>query len=264
MKIYDGEVTEEFRKTDVDVKKLLVEGRAAGEGMQGISPRFIINALNIALGSKEEKNCINPVDIIRALVNNFSHSIGMTEDEAEKYKNILLADKNSVVSEYKVTAKKEVNMAFLHAYNDQAGELFDRYMTNVEAFCTKEKVLDSVTGEHSDPDEQLMRSLEELIGIPVQSKAEFRNGIFVQMAKCLKDGKAFTFKDYKPLKEAIEKKLMHDLKNVVNLSIATTSTNPKSKKKRETALKRLMENGYCEHCASMLLSFVGEILRKSG
>lgn len=265
MKIYDGEVTEEFRKTDIDVKKLLVEGRAAGEGMTGVSPRFIMNALNIALGSKEDKNCINPVDIIRALINNFSHSIGMTEEEIQRCMNLLKGDKNSIVSEYKEIAKKEVNVAFLHAYDDQATSLFDRYMTNVTAFCTKEKVVDSVTDEQSDPDEDLMRSLEELIGVPVQSKAEFRNGIFVQMAKCLKEKKPFTFKDYKPLKEAIEKKLMHDLKNVVNLSIGkTTSTSQKGEKRRDTAMKRLMKNGYCKHCASFLLSFVGEILRKTG
>jgi len=56
---------------------------------------------------------------------------------------------------------------------------------------------------------------------------------------------------------------MGDLKNVVSLSIAdTTSTNPKRKERREAALGILMEKGYCVKCASMLLSFIGEILRK--
>jgi len=263
MKIYNGEVTEEFKKTDIDLKVMIAEGRAQSEGRSGISPRFIINALNVALGSKEEKNCINAIDILRALKNNFSHSIGINEEEVTKYINLLMGDKDSIISEYIEIAKKEVNMAFLHAYDDQATELFNRYMMNVDAFCEKTKVLDSVTGEYSSPDEKLMRSIEELIGIPTQSKTEFRNGIYVRMAKLLKSGKPFTFKDYAPLKEAIEKKLMHDLQNVVDMSVANVTTSPKATKRREDSLKRLMENGYCEHCGNMLLKFVGEVLRKT-
>lgn len=157
-------------------------------------------------------------------------------------------------------------MAFLYAYEDQAQELFSRYMENVSAFCNKEKVLDSITGEYSDPDEKLMRSLEELVGdsgVPENSKETFRNGIFVHKAAALEKKKVFRFDSYPPLKEAIQKKLMSDLKNVVNLSIATTTnTSPKAKKHRDRAFKSLLKEGYCDSCANILLQFVGEILRK--
>jgi serine protein kinase len=108
-----------------------------------------------------------------------------------------------------------------------------------------------------------MRALEELIPVPQESKKEFRKGIFVYKSDCLEQGKEFRWDVYKPLKEAIEKKLRNDLKNVVQLSIAdTTSTSPKIKKRRGTALKTLKDKGYCEHCASQLLAFVGEVLRR--
>lgn len=263
MRIYNNEVSNEFKKTEIDVKKLREEGRENGEGMDGISPRFIINALNIALASKEDKSCINPIDVIRALRQNFRHQTGIEDQDVKTYLNMLVGEKNSVASEYKEFAKKEVNMAFLYAYEDQAQELFDRYMTNVTAFCRNEKVEDSVTGEFSPPDEDLMRSLEELIGVPTNSKKEFRSGVFVHKSTCLEKGEEFTFESYAPIREAIEKKLMSDLKNVVNLSIAsTTSTNPKRKRARDRAFKTLIDKGYCEHCANMLLSFVGEVLRK--
>jgi serine protein kinase len=71
MKIYNGEITEELKKQEIDVKALRMEGRERGEGMKGISPRFIINAFNIALGQKEVKKCINPIDLIRSLRSNF-------------------------------------------------------------------------------------------------------------------------------------------------------------------------------------------------
>jgi len=263
MKIYNGEVTEEFKKSEIDLKELRQEGRDKGEGMSGVSPRFIINALNVALGSKEEKKCINPIDIIRSLRDNFDHHIGIADEDKERFLGLLTGDKDSVSAEYKDVAKKEVNMAFLYAYDDQAQTLFDNYMRNITAFCKKEKVHDSITGEYTDPDEKLMRSIEELIPVPESSKSEFRNGVFVHKAHALEKGKKFKFSDYPPLKEAIEKKLMGDLKSVVSLSLAdTTTTDPKAKKRREKALNTLLEKGYCKECANVLLAFIGEVLRK--
>jgi serine protein kinase len=218
----------------------------------------------VALGMKEDKNCINPIDVIRSIRSNFDHHVGITEEETEAYLTLLLSDKNSINSEYKDIAKKEVNMAFIYAYDEQAKTLFDRYMENVSSFCKKEKVYDAVTGEWSNPDEKLMRSIEELISVPLNSKSEFRNGVFVYKSGCLENGKDFTYTEYEPLKEAIEKKLMSDLKSVVDLSIAdTTSTDPKRKKRREKALEILLDKGYCEECANVLLRFIGEILRKA-
>ena len=265
MKLYDGRTSNDFKKEEVDIRKIREEGRRNGEGMdQGISPRFIINALNVALASKEDKKCINPIDVIRALRQNFDHHTGIDEQDVVTLVNLLTGEKNSVASEFKEFAKKEVNMAFLYAYEDQATELFNRYMMNVGAYCRKEKVEDSVTGEYSSPDEKLMRSLEELIGVPSNSKDEFRNGVFVHKSGCLERGQEFTYESYAPIREAIEKKLMSDLRNVVNLSIVnTTSTNPKRQKARDRAFRTLLDKGYCEHCANMLLSFVGEILRKA-
>lgn len=265
MKIYNGERTEEFAKQEVDVKSLLQEGKDSGEGMSGISPRFIINALNIALGMKESKKCINPIDVIRALRANFDHHIGTSDEDKERFTNILIGEKESVSSEFKDIAKKEVNRAFLYAYEEQAQTLFENYMKSVTSFCKKEKVLDSITGEYSDPDEKLMRSIEELASVPVNSKAEFRNSIFVHKVDSLERGRSFTYKDYPILKEAVEKKLIGDLKNLVSLSLGdTTATDPKIKKRREKALERLMETGHCESCANSILSFVAEILRREG
>jgi serine protein kinase len=265
MKLYNGEITKGFKKSDIDIKAVRQEGKDKGEGMSGISPRFIINALNVALGSKEEKKCVNPIDIIRYLRDNFDHHIGIIEEDKERFLNLLIGDKDSVSAEYKEVAKKEVNMAFLYAYEEQANTLFDNYMRNISSFCKKDKVFDSITGEYSDADEKLMRSIEELVpgGVPENSKSEFRNGVFVYKSSALEKGKEFYYKDYPPLKDAIEKKLMGDLKSVVSLSLAdTTSTDPKASKRREKALKTLLEKGYCEECANTLLSFIGEVLRK--
>jgi len=272
MKLYNGDYLEEFAKgKDYDVRKLREEGKKHDECMSGISPRFITNALNIILGAKEniptgdEKycGCITALDMIRSIRNTFDHHIGHDEKDRAKYEELLIADKDSILAEYKEFAKREVSKAFVHAYDDQADELFARYMINNAAYCKNETILDSLTGEYKEPDEDIMRALEEQIGIPKDAKKDFRKQIFVYQADALMQGKEFTWKSYKPLKDAIEKKLMSDLKNVVTLSIADNSvTNPKAKARRRSALKTLRAKGYCENCAKHLLGFVGELLRR--
>jgi serine protein kinase len=263
MKYYNGEAVADKEKDQVDLLQLYQEGKKKAEGMSGISPRFVVNALNVALGQKEAVKCINPLDAIRALRHNFEHHIGFTDEEKTAYLNLLVGEKDSVLSEFREIAKKEVNRAFLFAYEDQAQALFDNYMKNATAFCLKKKIRDSVTNEDQEPDEKLMRSIEEMIGVSENAKKEFRQGIFVFKSDAIDQGKEFTFNTYTPLQEAIERKLIGDLKNVVSLTIADkTRKDPKTVKRRQDALEALEQKGYCLVCAESLLQFVGDILRK--
>jgi serine protein kinase len=264
MKLYNGERTEILKTEDVNIKLLRTEGREAGEGMKGISPRFIMNAINVALGSKEHIKCITPIDILRGIKKNFDHHVGISEEEKRRYLDLLLGEKDSVNAEFKEIAKKEVQLAFLSSFEDQAKNLFDNYIRHAMAFCKKQKIEDQVTGEFSSPDEKLMRDIEERIGVPVNSKNEFRQGIFVHKSACLEDGKVFDFNTYPPLKEAIESKLMSDLKNTVNLTLCEPGRagDKKTIKRRSEVMETLKERGYCPHCANVLLAFVSEILRK--
>src|SRR5579883_1480679 len=62
LKLYDNEEVEGF--TQNDVRELQEE--AVREGMDGISPRYIINRLSNAL-IKDNVCCLNPIDALRAL-----------------------------------------------------------------------------------------------------------------------------------------------------------------------------------------------------
>jgi serine protein kinase len=263
-KYYNGEAIMEKEKDPVDVKKLWLEGKEREEGMSGISPRFIMNALNIALGSAADSvGCVNPVDIIRSLKHQFEHHIGFTDEEKSRYQGLLMAEKGSVLAEYRRRAKKEINRAFLYAYEDQAQALFDNYMKNATAYCLKRKIMDPVTHEEQDPDEKLMRSIEEMIGIPESSKGEFRQGLFVFKSDAYDREESFDFKSYPPLQEAIEKKLIADLKNIVSLTLTDRSRrDPKTLERKQEAVNKLIEKGYCPVCAEKVLEFVGEMLRK--
>lgn len=263
MKYYNGESVMEQEKDPVDLRALRLEGRKKGEGMFGISPRFVVNAINVALSEKESEGGVMPLDIVRAIRNNFAHHIGFSEEEADRYLRLLMADKGSVNAEYREISKKEVNRAFLFAYEDQAQALFENYIKNTTSFCLKKKALDPVTGEEHEPDEKLMRSIEEMIGVSENAKREFRQGIFVFKSDALDRGRTFDFKSYQPLHEAIERKLMADLKNVVSLTIADPNKkDPKAMKRRQDAIDALKQKGYSEKSAERLLQYVGEVLRK--
>ncbi len=263
MKYYNGDAITDKDQEKLDLIQLRLEGKRKGEGMSGISPRFVVNGLSVAMGAKEQANCINPLDVIRALRANFEHHIGFTEEDKARYLNLLVGEKDSVLSEYREVAKKEVNRAFLFAYEDQAQALFDNYMKNATAYCTQSKIRDPVTGDEEDPDERLMRSIEEMIGISENAKREFRQGIFVFKSVAIDQGKDFDFSTYQPLQEAIERKLIGDLKNVVSLTISDkTRKDPKTVKRRQDAAEALQQKGYCPVCADNLLQYVGDILRR--
>ncbi|MGC8494116.1 MAG: hypothetical protein ACP5SH_20520 [Syntrophobacteraceae bacterium] len=107
------------------------------------------------------------------------------------------------------------------------------------------------------------REAQEMIGISEIAKREFRQGLFVFKSDALDRGEEFTFTTYLPLQEAIEKKLMADLRNIVSLTLADKDTrDPKTMKRRQDATSKLIEAGYCPVCANNLLHFVGEMLRK--
>src|SRR5207302_862677 len=61
LKLYDGEDADGFRQKDIKQIKEQTER----EGMDGISPRFIINRVSASL-IKPDTRCINPIDVLRA------------------------------------------------------------------------------------------------------------------------------------------------------------------------------------------------------
>ncbi|MFZ5824142.1 MAG: protein prkA, partial [Bacillota bacterium] len=65
------------------------------------------------------------------------------------------------------------------------------------------------------------------------------------------------------LKEAIEKKLFADMKNVVKITTSTRTPDPEQQKRINEVVRRLIDDhGYCEVCANELLRYVGTLLSR--
>jgi serine protein kinase len=254
LKLYDGEDMEEFKQKDI--KELQEE--AQREGMDGISPRYVINRLSSAL-VREHVTCINPIDALRALRDGLDQHTSINREEREQYLNFI----SEARKEYDELAKKEVQRAFVYSFEESARTLLNNYLDNVEAYCNKTKVKDPITEEDMEPDEHLMRSIEEQIGITENAKKAFREEILIRISSLARRGQAFDYTSHERLKEAIEKKLFADLRDVVKITTSSKTPDAEQLKRTNEVVSRLVsDHGYCPVCANELLRYVGSLLNR--
>ena len=254
MKLYDGEDVEGYKSKDVRELK----DETVREGMDGISPRYIINRLSSAL-VRDGVTCINPIDALRAIKDGFEQHTGISGEQRERYLNHI----SQARKEYDELAKIEVQRAFVYSFEEMARTMCNNYLDNVEAFCNKERIKDPITEEEMDPDEQLMRSIEEQIGISENAKNTFRQEILIRISSYARKGKPFEYNSHERLKEAIEKKIFADLKDVVKITTSAKTPDPDQLRRINEVVDRLVkEHGYCPVCANELLTYVGTLLSR--
>jgi len=254
LRLYDGEDVEGFAETDLeDLQKEFFD-----EGMRGIDPRYVINRISSAL-IKEEKKCVNSLDLLRALKEGLDQHPSITKEEREKYLNYISVARK----EFDDSAKNEVQKAFVYSFEESAKTLMNNYLDNVEAYANTSKIKDPITGEELQADERLMRSIEEQIGISENAKKSFREEILIRISAYARKGKKFDYTSHDRLREAIQKKLFADLKDVVKITTSSQTPDEIQLKKINQVTERLIEeHGYCSICANELLKYVGSLLNR--
>ena len=254
MRLYDGEEVEGYK--DADLKEL--QNEYLEEGMSGVDPRYVINRISSAL-IKQDLHCMGALDILRAIKDGLDQHASITKEERERYLNFISIARK----EYDEIAKKEVQKAFVYSFEESARTLFENYLDNIEAYCNWTKIRDPLTDEELDPDERLMRSIEEQIGISENAKKAFREEILIRISAYSRKGKKFEYNHHDRLREAIEKKLFADLKDIVKITTSTKTPDENQLKRINEVSKRLIdEHGYCPVCANELLRYVGSLLNR--
>lgn len=254
MKLYDGEDVEGFKQKDL----YELQQEAVDEGMSGVDPRYVINRLSSAL-IRTSTQCINPLDVLRALKEGLDQHPSITKEERDRLLNFISVARK----EYDEMAKKEIQKAFVYSYEESAKVLFDNYLDNVEAYCNGVKLKDPITDEELDPDEKLMRSIEEQIGVSESAKKAFREEILIRLSTYARKNKRFDYNSHERLREAIEKKLFADLKDVVKITTSTKTPDAEQLKRiNEVSARLIEEHGYCPTCANELLKYVGSLLNR--
>lgn len=254
MRLYDGETVEGFN--DVDVEEMKKEH--TDEGMKGIDPRYVINRISSAIIRKETPS-INALDVLRSLKDGLDQHASISNEDRERFMNFISVARR----EYDDIAKKEVQKAFVYSYEESAKTLMDNYLDNVEAFCNKNKLRDPLTGDEMNPDEKLMRSIEEQIGISENAKKAFREEILIRISAYARKGKRFDYNSHERLREAIQKKLFADLKDIVKITTSTKTPDEQQLKKINEVVATLIdEYGYNSTSANELLRYVGSLLNR--
>lgn len=254
MKLYDGETVEGFNNQDVEEMKKEFQD----EGMTGIDPRYVINRISSAI-IRKELTSINALDVLRSIKEGLDQHASISKEDRERYTNFISVARK----EYDEIAKKEVQKAFVYSYEESAKTLMDNYLDNVEAYCNKNKLRDQLTGEEMNPDEKLMRSIEEQIGISENAKKAFREEILIRISAYARKGKRFDYNSHERLREAIQKKLFADLKDIVKITTSATTPDENQLKKVNEVIARLIdEHGYNSVSANDLLRYVGSLLNR--
>ncbi|MGG3804973.1 PrkA family serine protein kinase [Metabacillus fastidiosus] len=254
MRLYDGESVEGYNSVDVaEMQKEFND-----EGMSGIDPRYVINRISSTIIRKETPS-INALDVLRSLKEGLDQHASISSEDRERYLNFISIARK----QYDDIAKKEVQKAFVYSYEESAKTLLDNYLDNVEAYCNKNKLRDPLTGEEMNPDEKLMRSIEEQIGISENAKRAFREEILIRISAYARKGKRFDYNSHERLREAIQKKLFADLKDVVKITTSSKTPDEQQLKKINEVVARLIdEHGYNSVSANDLLRYVGSLLNR--
>ena len=137
-------------------------------------------------------------------------------------------------------------------------------MENIKAYTQKERVKNKYTGQFEEPDERLMRSIEEKIDIPESRKDDFRREIMNYIGALSLEGKSFNYKTNERLHKALELKLFEDQKDSIKLtSLVTNVIDKQTQEKIDIVKSRLIKNnGYCDVCATDVLNYVASIFAR--
>ncbi|GIW23057.1 MAG: serine protein kinase [Candidatus Sericytochromatia bacterium] len=256
LKLYNGQSVTGF--TEDNVKELRKE--AVREGLQGISPRYIQEKISNALVSELEDDYINPFMVMSELESGLKHhSLISSEEEKARYKELLAV----VKEEYENIIKSEVQRA-ISADEEGIAQLCANYIDNVKAYTLKEKIRNKYTGKDEEPDERLMRSIEEKIDIPENRKDDFRREIMNYIGALAVEGKKFTYSTNARLQKALELKLFEDRKDSIKLSsLVSNVIDERTQQQIDIVKSRLIKNyGYTEGSATDVLNYVASIFAR--
>ncbi|MGN6725311.1 MAG: PrkA family serine protein kinase [Tepidisphaeraceae bacterium] len=258
LKLYNNKSIPGF--TEDSIKELKDE--ANREGMEGISPRYIQDKISNALVSHQAQieKTINPFMVMNELESGLSHHSLITDEELKKEYRELLA---VVREEYEDIIKGEVQRA-ISADEDAIKRLAANYIENVRAYTQHERVRNRYTGRDEEPDDRLMRSIEEKIDIPESRKDDFRQEIMNYIGALALDGKRFEYNTNARLLKALELKLFEDQRDTIKLkNLVSSVVDDETQQKIDVVKQRLIKYfGYNEASATDVLNYVASIFAR--
>jgi serine protein kinase len=245
-----------------------VEGVAAGEaekihaktpeeGLAGVSPRFVINALSSAIIQSQAKS-LTAMDVLIALKDAIDSDVRIDGKKKRKWIDFLVSVRKDFYNRW---VKEDVHKALFVSFEQEAQQLLDKYLDEVEATLDNRTLRDPITSEDRKPDERFLRSVEEKIRISESGKLSFRQEVVRKAMGAYKRGEKFTLGSHAPLHDAVEQYLFEQRRDVLRLVSSTSRPDEETRQKIGVVEKRLVdEYGYDSHSAREALNYVTTLL----
>ncbi len=256
LKLYNGKTLPGF--TEDNIKELRKE--AQREGMEGISPRYVQDKISNALVTYQEEGYINPFMVLTELETGLkNHALVTNEEDRRRFRDLL----SLVREEYTEIVKNEVQRA-ISADEEAITRMCANYIDNIKAYTQRERMRNKYTGQYEEPDERLMRSIEEKIDIPESRKDDFRREIMNYIGALAIEGKSFDYRTNERLHKALELKLFEDQKDSIKLtSLVSQVIDKDTQEKIDVVKSRLVRDfGYNEQSATDVLNYVASIFAR--
>lgn len=254
MHLYNDEDVDGFTKEDI--KEL--QKNTEREGLDGISPRYIINRLSACL-AKHGTSYITPITALRSIKEGLSTNAKLDDEAVEKLENLI----SLCVEEYNKIAMNEVQKAFFINFEYEIKNLLENYLDNVGAYLDSSKK-ENEWGEMVEPDEELMRNVEEKVEITSTGKDSFRAEVYRKMLKSKSEDGEYNWQNHPKLKEALQKQLFEERSDTIRLTVSSRNPEPEALKKLNAVIDALVENyGYTAESANELLRYVNNIMSRT-
>jgi serine protein kinase len=257
VKLYDGRSLPGW--TEDSVKEL--RDKFPDEGMStGVSARYIQDKISNCLARNKEY--VNVFHVLSELKSGFGNSSLITNvEDAKRYEFCC----ELAIKELDEILKNEVQRALV-ADEGAIERLSAKYIDNVISYVNDEKMTNPITHELVDPDERLMRSIEEKNGITEQGCDDFRRSLAAFIGTLANRGKKFRWDSNPELKRALEAKVFEDVKDTIKLSALTKEAaelDPDLQEKIDAIKTRLIKQyGYNMQSATDVLDYVSSIFAR--
>ncbi|HEY4277181.1 MAG TPA: hypothetical protein VGM91_03115 [Conexibacter sp.] len=260
MKLYDGTEVGEWKLAQIpEIKR-----SADHEGMTGLGPRAIVDILSGAAEPSSGETTgkyLTPIMVLIAL-NGYIERMETPREERERLQAFVVDARKEIDR----LLKDEVRKAFVPAFAEHAQTLLDNYLTNIEAYCQGTSTTDPITKESREPDEKLMRAIEEKVTPSVSESAKdtFRQGVLMRIGIALRTGeRPLSYETDTILASGIEEYLFDQLKDIVRVTVSRANPDPDQAVRLNEVMRVLCaDGGYSEDSARDLLDYVGHLLNR--
>ena len=253
LRVYAGEAVEGVAETEA--ARLRTE--APEEGMTGVSPRFVINAISNAI-TRGNTHSLTSMELLLALKDAIESDARMDIKLKKAWIDHLVTARKEFYNRW---VKEDVHRAMFASFEEEAQQLLEKYLDEVEASLDHRQVTDPITGETRAADERFLRSVEEKIKVSDSGKLSFRQEVVRKAMVAFKAGEKFKLASHARMREAIEQYLFEERRDVLRLVTSTARPDDDARQKISVVQQRLVsEYGYDDHSAKEALSYVTTLL----